>query len=60
MNKTIRLLLLAAAAIAVLFAGALTASAAPAQPARGAAGSPADGMFHATFRNFLAGIRLPS
>ena len=49
MNKTIRLLLLAAAAIAVLFAGALTASAAPAQSARGAAGSATDSMLHATF-----------
>src|SRR5262249_6523758 len=39
----------AAAAAAVLFAGALTASAAPAQPARGAAGSPADSMLNATF-----------
>jgi hypothetical protein len=41
--------LIGAAAVAVLFAGALTASAAPAQSARGAAGSPAHSMLHATF-----------
>ena len=41
--------ILGAAAVAVLFAGALTASAAPAQSARGAAGSPADSMLKATF-----------
>ena len=39
----------AAAIAAVLFAGSLTASAAPAQSARGAAGSPADSMLKATF-----------
>jgi hypothetical protein len=39
----------AAAIAAVLFAGALTASAAPAQADRGAGGSPADSMLHATF-----------
>lgn len=39
----------AAAIAAVLFAGALTASAAPAQSARGAASSPAGSMLHATF-----------
>jgi hypothetical protein len=38
-----------AAIAAVLFASSLTASAAPAQSARGAAGSPADGMLIATF-----------
>jgi hypothetical protein len=41
--------IIGAAAVAVLFAGALTASAAPAQSARGAAGSPADSMLKATF-----------
>ena len=53
MKKTIRLSLLATAVI-VLASGfalhaSLTASAAPAQSARGAAGSPADGRLHATF-----------
>ena len=53
MKKTIRLSLLATAVI-VLASGfalhaSLTASAAPTQSARGAAGSPADSMFHATF-----------
>jgi len=46
---TARAGILGAAAVAVLFAGALTASAAPAQSARGAFGSPADSMLHATF-----------
>jgi hypothetical protein len=41
--------IIGAAAVAVLFAGALTASAAPAQSARSAAGSPADSMLNATF-----------
>ena len=41
--------IIGAAAAAVLFAGALTASAAPAQSARGAVGSPADSMLKATF-----------
>ena len=41
--------ILGAAAVAVLFAGALTASAAPAQSARGAAGSATDSMLNATF-----------
>jgi hypothetical protein len=41
--------IIGAAAAAVLFAGALTASAAPSQSARGAAGSPADSMLRATF-----------
>jgi hypothetical protein len=39
----------AAGIAAVLFGSSLTASAAPAQSARGAAGSPADSMLHATF-----------
>jgi hypothetical protein len=39
----------AAAIAAVLFGTSLTASAAPVQSARGAAGSPADSMLHATF-----------
>jgi len=39
----------AAAMAAVLFGSALTASAAPAQSAHGAAGSPAGSMLHATF-----------
>jgi len=41
--------ILGAAAVAVLFAGALTASAAPAQSARSAAGSATDSMLKATF-----------
>ena len=53
MKKTIRLSLLATAVIAVASGFALPASlaaaAAPAQSARGAAGSPADSMLHATF-----------
>ena len=53
MKKTIRLSLLATAVIAVASGFALPASlaaaAAPAQSARGAAGSPADGRLHATF-----------
>ena len=48
-SRTARLGILGAAAVAVLFASALTASAAPAQSARGAFGSPADSMLKATF-----------
>ncbi len=60
MNKTIRLSLLATVMI-VLASGfalhaSLTASAAPAQPARGAAGSPADSMLHATFTSSAVSV----
>jgi len=48
-SRTARLGILGAAAVAVLFASTLTASAAPAQSARGAFGSPADSMLKATF-----------
>ena len=49
-SRAAGLAILSAAAIAaVLFGTSLTASAAPAQSARGAAGSPADSMLHATF-----------
>ncbi len=45
-----------AAIAAVLFAGALTASAAPAESARGAAGSPSDSMLHATFTDSAVSV----
>ena len=49
-SRTARLGILGTAAMAaVLFGTSLTASAAPAQSARGAAGSPADSMLKATF-----------
>jgi hypothetical protein len=48
--------ILGAAAVAVLFAGALTASAAPAQSARSAAGSPADSMLNATFTDSAVSV----
>ena len=48
-SRTARLGILGAAAVAVLFASTLTASAAPAQSARGAVGSPGDSMLKATF-----------
>ena len=53
---TARAGILGAAAVAVLFAGALTASAAPAQSARGAFGSPADSMLHATFTDSAVSV----
>ncbi len=45
-----------AAIAAVLFGSSLTASAAPAHPARGAAGSPADSMLHATFTDSAVSV----
>jgi hypothetical protein len=48
--------ILGAAAVAVLFAGALTASAAPAQSARDAVGSPADSMLKATFTDSAVSV----
>ena len=46
----------AAAMAAVLFGTSLTASAAPAQSARGAAGSATDGMLHATFTDSAVSV----
>ena len=46
----------AAAIAAVLFGTSLTASAAPTQAARGAFGSPADSMLHATFTDSAVSV----
>src|SRR5215475_11635555 len=46
----------AAGIAAVLFGSSLTASAAPAQSARGAAGSPAHSMLHATFTDSAVSV----
>jgi hypothetical protein len=48
--------IIGAAAVAVLFAGALTASAAPAQSARGAVGSATDSMLKATFTDSAVSV----
>ena len=60
MKKTIRLSLLATAGIVLASGSALyaslTASAAPAQSARGAVGSPAGSMLHATFTDSAVSV----